>query len=96
MKRFRFFQPQLLKISFFLSLLVILFLLLSFVFLTPDNIKLANLVQKINIFFSWPYILLEGVTHVSMHWIFTALFILTFWFCIFYLILLFLTFSKPN
>ena len=69
-------------------MLVVLFLLISFIFLTPENIDLANLVQKINSFLSWPYIMLESLTHVSMPWVLTALCILLFWFVIFYLILL--------
>ena len=96
MKRFHLYQPYLLKISFFFSLVVVLFLLISFVFLTPENIALANLVQKINAFLSWPYIQLENVIPVTMHWVFTALCILLFWFLAFYLILLFLTFLNQD
>ena len=62
MVRFRFFQLFQLKVSFLLSLLVILFLLLSFVFQTPDNIPLANLIQSINRDKAWSNILLENLT----------------------------------
>jgi len=96
MRRFRFFQPYLLKVSFFLSLLVILYLLISFVFFSPDNVALANLAQKVNIFFSWPYIMLESLTHFSMHWVLTALWILIFWFCFFYLILSLFAFLRQD
>jgi hypothetical protein len=96
MKRSQFFQPYLLKVSFFFSLLVVLFLLISFVFLTPENIGLANLVQKINAFLSWPYTVMESVLHVSMHWVVTALCILLFWFLAVYLILLFLELLKQE
>ena len=94
MERFRFFQPFLLKISFLFSLLVILFLLISFVFLTPDNIFLANLIQSINSIMSWPYIMFEDLTHLNMHWVATALCILVFWFLFFYLILLLVSVLK--
>jgi hypothetical protein len=40
--------------------------------------------------------MLESVTHVSMHWVFTALCILMFWFWVFYLILLLYSFIKPE
>lgn len=93
-KHFSFFEPRLLKVSFFFSLLVLLFLLLSFIFLRPENIGLANLVQKMNTFFSWPYNMLESTTHISLSWIFTALCILLFWFLVFYLVLLLFTFFK--
>ena len=96
MKRFHFYQPYLLKVSFFFSLIVVLFLLISFVFLTPENIALSNLIQKINAFFSWTYIVLEGVIPVSIHWIITALCILLFWFLTLYLILLFLAFLNQE
>ena len=96
MKRFHFYQPFLLKVSFFFSLLVVLFLLVSFVFLTPENIALANLVQKINAFLSWPYILLESVMPVSMPWVITALSILLFWFLALYLVLLFLAYLNQD
>jgi len=85
MVRFRFFQ---LKVSFLLSLLVILFLLLSFVFQTPDNIPLANLIQSINSVMSWPNIMLENLTFLHMHWVATAVCIQIFWFIVFYIILL--------
>ena len=93
-KRFSFFEPRLLKVSFFLALLVLLYLLLSFMLLTPENIGLANLVQRTNTFLSWPYNMLESATHVSMSWVFTALCILVFWFLVFYLVLLLCTFRK--
>jgi len=96
MKQIRFLQPQLLKVASLFSLLVLLFLLTSFVFLTPENIDLTNLVQEINSFLSWPYIMLESVTHVSMPWVFTALWILMFWFLVFYLILLLFSVFKPE
>jgi len=83
-----FFQPFLLKISFLLSLLVILFLLLSFLFQTPANIPLANLIQRINGVMSWPLILFEDLTHLHMHWVATAVCILAYWCMVFYLILL--------
>jgi len=93
-KRFSFFEPRLLKVSFFLALLVLLYLLLSFMLLTPENIGLANLVQRTNTFLSWPYNMLESATHVPMSWVFTALCILVFWFLVFYLVLLLCTFRK--
>lgn len=96
MKRFHLYQPYLLKVSFFFSLVVLLFLLISFVFLTPENIALSNLVQKINAFLSWPYIMMESVISVSMHWVITALCILLFWFLVLYLILLFLAFLNQD
>ena len=85
MVRFRFFQ---LKVSFLLSLLVILFLLLSFVFQTPDNIPLANLIQSINSVISWPDIMLENLTFLHMHWVAIPFNIQIFWFIVFYIILL--------
>lgn len=88
MKQIHLLQAHLCKVAFFLSLLVVLFLLLSFIFMTPENIKLANLVQKVNTFFSWPYNMLEQLTRVSMSWVLTALCILVFWFLVFYLIML--------
>ena len=94
MERFRFFQPFLLKISFLLSLLVILFLLISFVFQTPAHPLLANLIQSINGIMSWPYIMVENLTHLHMHWVVTALCILVFWFLVFYIVLLFISFIK--
>jgi len=95
-QQFRFFQSQLFKIAFLLSLLVILFLLVSFIFLTPENNVLANQVQKINTFFSWPYNMLENVTHISMPWFLTALCILMFWLMVFYFIALLLTCLKSD
>ena len=82
---FRFFQ---LKVSFLLSLLVILFLLLSFVFQTPDNIPLANLIQSINSVMSLPNIMFENLTFLHMHWVATPFSIKIFWFIVFYIILL--------
>ena len=88
MGRVRLFQLFQLKVSFLLSLLVILFLLLSFVFQTPDNIPLANLIQSINSVMSWPNIMLENLTFLHMHWVATAFSIQIFWFIVFYIILL--------
>ena len=88
MERFRFFQPPLLKISFLLSLLVILFLLNSPIFQPPGNIPLANFIQSVNSVLSRPLIMLENFTHLHMHWVATAFCILVFWFVVFYLVLL--------
>jgi len=91
-----FFQPFLLKVSFLLSLLVILFLLLSFFFQTSANIPLANLIQRINGVMSWPLILFENLTHLHMHWVATAVCILAYWFIVFYLILLSISVIKSD
>ena len=96
MQRIRFFEPHLLKVSFFFALLVLLFLLLSFVMLTPEHIALANLVQKINTFFSWPSTMLEGATGVSMSWTATALWLLIFWSLLFSLLLSLFVFLRPG
>ena len=96
MDRSRFLQSFHLKISFLLSLTVILFLLISFVFLSPNNLALANLVQKINSFLSWPDIMLENVSHVSLHWVLTALCIQMFWFVVFFLVIGLFTFIKSK
>lgn len=89
MVRFRFFQ---LKVSFLLSMLVILFLLLSFVFQAPDNIAMANLIQSINSVLSWPNIMLENLTLFHLHWVATLFSIQIFWFVVIYIILLLIKF----
>ena len=83
---------QILKVALLLSLLVILFLFMSFVFLTPENAALADMVQKINIILSWPYNKLEELTGISMSWFLTAFCIFFFWFIVFYLVLLIFAF----
>jgi len=52
--RFRLCKLSLLKAAFLLSLLVLLFLLNSFVFMTLDNIPLVNFVQSVNLFCHGP------------------------------------------
>ena len=91
-----FFQPFLLKVSFLLSILVILFLLLSFFFQTSANIPLANMIQRINSVMSWPLILFENLTHLHLHWVATALCIQVLWFMVFYLILLLISVIKSD
>lgn len=90
------FKPQILKISLLLSLLVILFLLISFVFITPENASLADHIQKVNAFLSWPYNMLESAARISLPWFMTAFYILIFWFVVFYILLLFFTFFKSG
>ena len=83
MVRFRFFQFFQLKVSFPLFLLVILFLLLSFVSHPPDNILLENLIQSINSVLSWPNIMLENLTFLQMRLVATSISIQIFWFIVF-------------
>lgn len=92
--RFRFFQSRLLETSFFLALLVVLFLLLSFVLQMTGNIPLANFIGSINAVLSWPSVMIENIMDYNLHWIATALCILLFWFTIFYLIFIFLSFVR--
>ena len=94
--RFRLCKPSLFKPAFLLSLLVILFLLNSFVFMTPDNLALADFIQSVNLFLSWPDILLEKLTHVAAGWIITAICIQISWFTVFYLALMFMSLFRSG
>ena len=92
MVRFRFSQFFQLKVSFLLLLLVILFLLLSFVSHPHDNFPLENLIQSINSITSWPNIMLENLPLFHLHWVATLFSIQIFWFVVIYIILLLIKF----
>ena len=96
MHRFRTIQLFLLKTSLLFALLVIHFLLFSGLLQTPQNIPLANFIQNINSFLSWPVIVLQDVVHNELPWYVLAICILVFWLIVFYGILQFAAIFKEK
>ena len=84
------------KAAFLLSLLVIFFLLNSFVFMTPDNTALADIVQSVNLYLSWPNFLLEKLNPFAVGWIITAICIQISWFAVFYIALTFMSLFRSD
>jgi len=94
--RFSFFKPSRFKSAFLLSLLVIFFLLNSFVLMSPDNTALADFAQTVNLYLSWPNFLLETLYPFASGWIITAICIQISWFVVFYLFLTFMSLIRSG
>jgi hypothetical protein len=82
----RIFCARLFKISLLVSLLMVVFLLYSSFFLSPDLPMTANLIQTVSFIISSPYLLLENTLGSELGWFPTALLIFFFWFTIIYTI----------
>jgi predicted tellurium resistance membrane protein TerC len=88
MAKTKLFHPYLLKIALLFSLLLILFLLTSFRFLSPDQPIVSNTIQSVNFAISSPYLIAEDTVGISFSWSLTGLFIFCFWFIVTYAVLM--------
>ena len=80
----RFFHVQLFKLSLLFALVLILFLLYSPFFLSPDRPQFSNLIQSVNLIISSPYLLLDKIMGIKLGWSQTAVIIFFFWFTLAY------------
>lgn len=76
----RFSHVQLFKLSLLFALVLILFLLYSPFFLSPDRPQFSNLIQSVNLIISSPYLLLDKIMGIELSWSQTAMIIFFFWF----------------